>query len=81
MTARDDRNREFRHQWLGKRKLGDPPPDDVQFAVIAAENAILREACREALLFLTAPAHSPRLWPTSRGNLAKMLERAIGEAP
>ena len=45
------------------------------------ENVDLREACREALAFMTAPANSPRLWPTSRGNLTKMLAKALGEEP
>jgi hypothetical protein len=45
------------------------------------ENKRLREACKEAFLFVTAPLNSPRLWPTSRGNLTKMLEKALEEEP
>jgi hypothetical protein len=41
------------------------------------ENKKLREACREALLFMTAPTDSPRLSPVSRGNLTRILEEAI----
>lgn len=44
----------------------------------------LLEACKEAFLFMTAPADSPRLTPLGRGNLTKMLEEALiaaGEEP
>jgi hypothetical protein len=43
------------------------------------ENERLRDACKESYLFLTAPLNSPRLWPTARGNLTKMLAEALGE--
>jgi hypothetical protein len=40
-------------------------------------NERLREACNEALLFMTAPLNSPRLWPAARGNLTRMLTEAL----
>lgn len=40
------------------------------------ELRLLRQAVREAILYLEAPASSPRTWPVSRANLYQLLKRA-----
>jgi hypothetical protein len=40
------------------------------------EVTLLRQAVKEAILYLEAPIGHPRHWPISRANLCQLLQRA-----